>query len=229
MNIILGTGSGPTPDITNRSLMIGSSLDSEYIPFFSVFIGKYKSIQGMTYIEYCLPELRESTADMGSSYYGFKRALAYNRQPASFTRYPITYMVFKDTIFYLRDGVPIILMTLIVDWKYTQSTNYLKGIVLDEYMKSRNPGSTVVDSSKFKILIHSEFMYVEHRAFYSYMNKYILRDYRVYGFDTIITNHTDRYIFKPNNLPLSFRTLAIMNNYFEDLTKTSINGFITAG
>lgn len=209
--VIVGTARNQPYKIGRNAIAIGSSVDCDYIPFYSIFQSEFYSIGNYKYNIYGLFINHVYTTTTNTS--RFISALQYYMMPVIYKKYEgIEYYVMKGIIYYINDvGKPIILMCLVVDNSYWRTAD------MDN-----------IDFTKFRLIVNNEFNSVKHTSLYAYLRKYIFADYITNNIDIIYTIDIHRYIFKNSFLPEEFTTIVQRKEYFENLNKSVIDELIAS-
>lgn len=198
----------------DSSKVVCSSIDTEYIPLYSMFLNQYfrreyglKGSDIFSYINYWLPS---SSAETVTSVDNLIERFNKSVKPVEYLRDGVTYYIMKHLVYTIINGETIVLYTTIVRRDYWEKITDFQNI----------------DKNKFFYLINNRFLEPQFRSFYIHFIKYYINKMFNHEIDMIWTNDISKYCFKVIESPIQFPTIASMKNYFNDLTKNAIDGFI---
>lgn len=197
--------------IGRNAIAIGSSVDCDYIPFYSIFQSEFYSVGNFKYNIYGL--FIDSVYTTSNNTSRFANALQYYMMPIIYNKYEgVQYYVMKGIIYYINDDdKPVILMCLVVDNSYWRTADL-------EH----------IDMTKFRLIVNNEFNGVKHTGLYGYLRKYIFSDYVTNNIDIIYTIDIHRYIFKNSFLPEEFTTIVQRKEHLKNLNKSVIDELIAS-
>lgn len=193
------------PQQVLNASFIGSSLDSDYIPFYAMFSNsEHKIIGDFRYTTYWIPPPNLYTSTR--AILAFKNAMEVYTTPVSHTRGEITYYCVKGMIYVITDNKPVILFSLIVHKDYWRQITRFDQL----------------DYSKFLCVIATEFAKPEYLSMYKYFKKFILEPLDK-PIDIVYTNDITRYSFKPVEIPVQFPTIVAMKDYFLEISNLTLD------
>jgi hypothetical protein len=195
------------PESQADSLLISTSLETDYIPFFAGIQGTHKRIGDFRYTIYHVPKYTGYTI---RNVQQLNDKIFSSGTPYKFIKLGVTYYVMKHLIYTIVEDKVVILYSLIMNKNEWRDLDFV-----------------TVDHSKFKILISSEFVKPEYKAMYTHFTKNIINDALLRGVDIIHTNDITRYCFRPIDTSLKFRTIAEMKDFFHQTTQTVIDAIRT--
>lgn len=191
----------------NSSKLICSSVDTNYIPLYSMFLNKYYTIEDFYYNVYWTPGVSyEAVTNVDRAMDAFNQGL----KPTEYVREGITYYIMKHLIYTIINGEIIVLYTTIVHADYWVSITNFNNI----------------DKTKFFYLVNQKFSDDRFKSFYLHFRKYYLLPMAAHNIDIIYTNDIQKYCFKVIESPLQFPTIASIKDYFNELNKNAIDEFI---
>lgn len=192
----------------NSSKVICSSIDTNYIPLYSIFLNKYYTIRDLPYSIYWIPGVSyDSVTNTDRVVEAFNQAT----KPIEYLREGITYYIMKHFVYTIVDGEIIVLYSTIIHKDYWTTISNFDNI----------------DKTKLFYLISTNFYQDRFKSFYLHFRKYYLAPMVSHGIDFIYTSDIQKYCFKVVESPLQFPTIASMKVYFNELTQNAIDGFIT--
>lgn len=185
--------------------LISTSLETDYIPFYSIFLSEFKKIKDFRYNVYWI---NTENAVASSSLIRLKDFFNYALRPIMYRRDNTWYYIMKHLIFTIdTTGVPIVLYSTVFHKEYWRHSDFAN-----------------LDKSKIFYIINFRFSEPQFKGFYNYFRKYILPDMEG-GIDIIYASSMERYCFKPVEISLQFPTIAERKNYLSEINRRALDEF----
>lgn len=195
------------------SLLVSSSINSEYIPYYSMFMSERMKVGDNKFSIYCVPnsfhhyDTSTQTANLT------KFLLIYLKDkflPRGFTRDNRVYQVMKHMIYEEINGKVNILFCL---------------VIREDYWRTLSDGH--MDYTKLRLIISTQFKTESRKSMYTYILKYIVPHYEALGIDVIFTTDITRYSFKNFAKPVQFSSIAERRTLSQQFTQQVVNEFLT--